>query len=397
MNHRSDTLSAIRGTFPGRIPYAPRFDLWFNAHMHRGTLPQELACCATPLDVSRLLGVGGHMVIPDYLRPDDPSGMEDRGIGLYRLSQVPYRAEVRGAERTVSKSDGRTEVSYRTPKGMVTVVYEFTPDMREAGTSISWMKKHAFETEDDYAPLVYLFDHIEVEPAYGGLSRLMDETGEDALVIANASMPGSPMQHIMRDLMDMNTFYFQTADNPERLAALADAIGGYFERIMPLAAECPADVILFGANMDETITYPPFYEARILPWIRRFADMAHARGKSVLIHADGENRGLFRLYRESGIDVLEAVATIPMTKSDIHEILDLSEGMTVWGGIPSVVLMPSFPEADFERFMADTLDAAADRPRFILGISDTTPPDADFRRLVRIRDMVRSRAGGSIR
>ncbi len=77
-------------------------------------------------------------------------------------------------------------------------------------------------------------------------------------------------------------------------------------------------MILFGANMDETITYPPFYETHILPWIRRFADMVHAAGKYVLIHADGENRGLFRLYRESGIDVLEAVATSPMTKSDIR-------------------------------------------------------------------------------
>jgi len=387
MNHCSNALSTIRGSFPGRIPYAPRFDLWFNAHSHRGTLPPAYAACSTPLDVSRLLGVGGHMVIPDYLRPEDPSGMYDRGIGLYRLPQVPYRAEVRGVERIVSESDGRTEVSYLTPKGCITVVYEFTTDMREAGTSISWIKKHAFETGDDYAPLVYLFDHIEVEPDYKGIARLMDETGEDALVVANGSMPGSPMQYIMRDLMDMNTFYFQTADNPERLASLADAVGGYFERIMPLAAGCPADVVLFGANMDETITYPPFYETHIMPWIRRFADMAHDRGKSVLIHADGENRGLFRLYRESGIDVLEAVATSPMTKSDIREVLELSEGMTVWGGIPSVVLMPGFPERDFERFIENTLDAAGKRSRFILGISDTTPPDADFSRIVRIHHM----------
>ncbi len=108
--------------------------------------------------------------------------------------------------------------------------------MREAGTSISWIKKHAFETEEDYAPLGYLFDHIEVEPAYDGIARLIGNAGEDALVVANGCMPGSPMQYIMRDLMDMNTFYYQTADNPERLAALADAIAVFFERIMPIAA-----------------------------------------------------------------------------------------------------------------------------------------------------------------
>jgi hypothetical protein len=112
MNHRSDALSAIRGNIPSHIPYAPRFDLWFNAHEHRGTLPPEYAGCATPLDVSRLLGVGGHMVIPDYLRPDDPSGMYDRGIGIYRLPQVPYRAEIRGVERTVVDSDAAGVAQY---------------------------------------------------------------------------------------------------------------------------------------------------------------------------------------------------------------------------------------------------------------------------------------------
>jgi hypothetical protein len=188
--------------------------------------------------------------------------------------------------------------------------------------------------------------------------------------------------------MDMNYFFFQLMDAPERLAKLAAAIGGYFERFMPLAAGCPVEVVIFGANTDETITYPPFYEEHILPWIQRFAGMAHERGKFVLIHADGENRGLFDLYRQSGIDVLEAVAPAPMTKTDIREILRRSEGMTVWGGIPSVILMPDYPAEQFERFMEETLAAIGNRSRFILGVSDTMPPDADFERLIRIRDML---------
>ena len=125
-----------------------------------------------------------------------------------------------------------------------------------------------------------------------------------------------------------------------------------------------------------------------MPWISRFAGLAHDNGKFVLIHADGENQGLFDLYRQSGIDILEAVATAPMTKSDIHEVLQKTDGMTVFGGIPSVILMPGYKERDFERFMEHTLDAIDRRPQFILGVSDTTPPDADFKRLIRIRDMI---------
>ena len=36
----------------------------------------------------------------------------------------------------------------------------------------------------------------------------------------------------------------------------------------------------------------------------------------------------------------------------------------------------------------DTLDAVGGGSGFILGVSDTTPPDADFSRITRIRDMI---------
>ncbi len=388
MTHRTLSLSSMRGITPEKLPYAPRFDLWFNAHQYLGTLPPEYRDCASPLDISRKLGVGGHMIVPDYLRPEEPDGMDDRGLGVYRLPMVPYRAEFRGVDRKVVTEDGVTRAEYRTPKGAVTVEWAFTPDMRRAGASISWVRKHAVTQEADYDAVAWLFERLEVVPAHEGLRRVMAETGEDAVVVANGSMPASPMQFIMRDLMEMNFFFMQLMDAPEKLARLAAAIGGYFERLMPCAASCPAEVVMFGANTDATITYPPFYEEHILPWVSRFAGMAHERGKLVLIHADGENKGLFDLYRQSGIDVLEAVAPAPMTKTDIREILKSSEGMTVWGGIPSVILMPDYPDAEFERFMEDTLAAVGKRPRFILGVSDTTPPDADFGRLVRIRNML---------
>ena len=310
MSHADDMMTSVRGDIPKSIPYAPRFDIWFNAHQYRGTLPEIYADCSNPLDVSRRIGVAGHMVVPDYVRPAEPEDMYDRGIGIYHLAQVPYRVVMKGIDRTVSEHDGTTDVCYRTPKGTVTVSYSFTEDMRRSGSTISWVNRHAIQSPDDYRPLSYIFDHLDVEPSYSGLESMIRKTGGDALIVANGSMPASPMQYIMRDLMGMTEFFMAMADEPGRLGKLADAIGGYFERLMPVAADCPAEVILFGANTDATITYPPFYEEHILPWLSRFTGMAHDRGKYVAIHADGENKGLFELYRQSGIDILEAVAPL---------------------------------------------------------------------------------------
>jgi hypothetical protein len=48
-------------------------------------------------------------------------------------------------------------------------------------------------------------------------------------------------------------------------------------------------------------------------------------------------------------------------------------------------------EAEFERFMENLFREIAPGDRFILGVSDTTPPDAKFARLMRITEMVQER------
>jgi hypothetical protein len=63
--------------------------------------------------------------------------------------------------------------------------------------------------------------------------------------------------------------------------------------------------------------------------------------------------------------------------------------VTIFGGVPSVALMEeSMPDAEFEAFMRDLFNEIAPGDRFILGVSDTTPPDAKFERLLRITEMV---------
>jgi hypothetical protein len=46
------------------------------------------------------------------------------------------------------------------------------------------------------------------------------------------------------------------------------------------------------------------------------------------------------------------------------------------------------PDEEFEGFMTGLFKEIAPGDRFILGISDTTPPDAKFERLLRITEMV---------
>ena len=138
------------------------------------------------------------------------------------------------------------------------------------------------------------------------------------------------------------------------------------------------------------ITYPPFFKEHILPYLQELADLLHSKGKLLQTHCDGENKGLLDLLVETGMDIAEAVCPQPMTKLTIADVKKaFKDRITIFGGIPSVALLEeSMPDEEFERFIKHLFKEIAPGNRFILGVSDTTPPDAKFERLLRITELV---------
>jgi len=96
------------------------------------------------------------------------------------------------------------------------------------------------------------------------------------------------------------------------------------------------------------------------------------------------------LIRDSGMHVAEAVCTAPMTKVTIEEYYNRwAEKPTIFGGIPSTLLLgESTTDEEFEGYLDHLFKAVAPGSRMILGIADTTPPQAVFDRLVRIGERV---------
>ena len=138
------------------------------------------------------------------------------------------------------------------------------------------------------------------------------------------------------------------------------------------------------------ITYPPYFEKEILPWVQKAAGTLHEKGKIIFCHCDGENLGLMNVLKSTGMDMAEAICPHPMTKVSVDEYYrQWSNAMTIFGGIPSnMVLAESASDQDFEAYLDYLFKAVAPGTRFILGIADTTPPDAVFERLIRIGERV---------
>jgi len=384
-------LRAVRGEWADRLPWAPRIDLWYNANSLRGTLPARYSSNATIDEIADDIGGGYHKITPDFLRVRSPEDTIDRGIGIFRLPGYPYRAELGGVEREVKKEGDSTLITYHSPLGSVSCRILYTEEMRRAGASISWISEHIIKKPEDYKILGYIFRNIKLTPDYENYLEFQNKVGDKAFAPARGLASASPMQHIMRDFLDATQFYLEMHDHPKEMRQLCEDLEPFYDRLFQILADAPAEVVFNGSNFDEMITYPPFFRAHIMPYLQKLAGMLHARGKYLISHCDGENQGLLDLIRESGIDIAEAICPQPMTKVTITDVKKAFKGkVTIFGGIPSVALLEeSMLEEAFERYMNQLFREIAPGDRFILGISDTTPPNAKFQRLLRITEMVK--------
>jgi hypothetical protein len=114
----------------------------------------------------------------------------------------------------------------------------------------------------------------------------------------------------------------------------------------------------------------------------------HRTDRLLLTHTDGENQGLLPLLRRSGFDIADSVCPAPMTKVTLREYrAALGEAVTIWGGIPSVIMLESScAEPEFRSFVDAAIEETRPWNSFILSIADTLPPDADFDRVRHLRD-----------
>lgn len=390
MTHRERIIRAGRGELCDVIPYVPRIDLWYNANAANDTLPERHKGRSQD-EISRAEGWALHKVIPELLAAEKPEDNQHRALGIYDLKEYPFRHNLpKDVEVVVRREGDITRIEYHTPVGTASAATLYDDNMRKAGVSITWIQEHIIKKREDYKAVGYIFENLEVVPAYDQYLEWVGYIGDDGVACAAANFAASPMQHIQRDFLDATSFFYQYNDHYSEMKALAERIEHYFEQILRVVAESPAEIVVWGTNYDDMITYPTYFEKEISPWLTKACEILGSSGKLVLSHCDGENLGLMDIIRNSGIHIAEAICPHPMTKVKIEEYYRRwGDKLTLWGGIPSNLLLAgSTSDDEFEAYLAYLFQSIGNGRRIILGIADTTPPDAVFDRLLRIGEWV---------
>jgi uroporphyrinogen-III decarboxylase len=391
MTERERLLAAIRGDIPDRLPWIPRLEFWHRARLRNGTLPSEFRSLSLP-EIADRLGVGHYASVPDFTICPTEVPNPDHTIGIYNALALPYEVEYDNVDRRIARNGNETVIEYRTPMGSIRTSLVFTEEMLDAGVSQPWIAQHAISSPQDFAVVGYIFSRLRVKPRLEYYLALRDEIGERGLAVAFTSGSAGPVHFIMKQLMREEQFFYAMADYPEKIQELSEKIEPFFRSILDIAASTPAEVVLLGGNYDDSITHPAFFRQHILPALADYAKTLHQKGKYLMTHTDGENRRLLSLYRDASFDIADSVCPSPMTRCTVEELLQAFEGqITMWGGIPSILLCPeSSTEEQFRRFIDELLARHGRRSRLILGISDMVTADAEWDRLNYITETVRA-------
>ncbi len=389
MTHRERMLAAFRHQPVDRLPWVPRLDLWYKAAKHRGALPTGWEDASLAQVVGEL-GVGYHAAIPDFLDTEEPDEVYDRVLGLDHVKNQPFRLRFRRTKRIVEQDGDEIRVIYQTPAGELSGKLLYTEQMRRDGVTLMHVTERVVKSHDDYDRVAALFEDIQVERDESRYVAFRDEVGETGVAVAFGNVAASPAHHLLKELVPYDQFYYDLWDRPQIIEHTAARMAGYFDQVLEACEVSSAELVMFGANYDVSMTTPTIFEAHILPELARWADRLHAAGKLLATHADGENDGLCHLLRQASIDVADSVCPAPMTRLTLADYRrEFRDQVAIWGGICSVSVHPaSFTEEQFEQHIDAALEAVGDGRGIVLSIADTTPPDAPLERIRRIGERV---------
>jgi uroporphyrinogen-III decarboxylase len=389
MNHYQRMLAVINGEESGRIPFCPRMDLWYIANRARGTLP-EVFINKDIVGIARELGVCCHAMGSDSTLSRPPESRMLQGFGIENHKDFSYRVELKDLPIDFHAGEGDLVTRIITEAGEINCRMRYTDEMIKNGISGPFVKSYPFKSVRDLEPLGQFFEHLEVIPTPDNYLSFQQRVGDQGLAVTFGIAAASPVHLLHHDLMPIEQFFYLYMDDRKSMYRLTERIEPFFDDILEATIASPAEVILWGANFDAETTYPPFFEKEILPWLKKACRRIHEAGKLALCHLDGENSGLFHFYKMIDFDIAESVCTSPMVKNTLSQIRrELGNRKTVWGGIPSVALLPeSMSDNDFEDFLISTFKDLGSGDHLVFGVSDNVPPGADLNRIEKIREKI---------
>ena len=120
--------------------------------------------------------------------------------------------------------------------------------------STVWIEKFPFSCADDYKALEALISSREYKPDYNRFLADDKKYGDQSL--ARPTAIRSPMQELIYELMGIENFSIEYAENRDRLLHLLDVLKADWLKRVKLTALSPAKYAIIDGNTEIINNYP---------------------------------------------------------------------------------------------------------------------------------------------
>lgn len=344
---RSKLLARFSGGGDTSPLYLPDLALWYNGHRSRGTLPQPWHGLSLP-EVARAMGVPVWQAVR------------------------PWQVETPGIQVETAEAEGERTTTWQTPAGTLTARWTIGPD------GDWWQAELPVKSAVDLDAALALAQATVYRLDDSGLAAQSAEVGQEGLLAL--VLPRRPYSDLLHDYLGWGEglYYLAEPQVDEILAALQASL----DRLVDQVAALPGDVLLSPDNLDGQYVSPRAFEQHLSAGYARTAKAAHRYDKPLVVHVGGPARHLLAPLAACGVDAIEGVAGPPQGNTSLAEARSLAgPDLTLWGGIPQDLLLPTHDQAAFEAAVWEAAQYAATDPRVLIGIADRVPVDADLARL----------------
>ncbi len=377
MTNRDQTpRQAVKGLLArsptDRFLYAPNYWQWLSHHRRHGTLPDEIAHCATQLELLEYLGV-------DVFSRNVYCDQTHCWYG--GLCETQWEGVDVQQTETAAGNDLLIDRIYRTVAGNLIE--------RQRYDHVQSTLVQVEFTVDDYGSQLDAYEHLVHGRRWRFLAeryeKIQQRVGEGGIVIAGELF--SPLKMLHFDLGAEDTT-FLLLDHPDRAAELLAVHERAQLDLVRQMARGGVPAMMAMDNLDTAFHPPKYVEQYSASFYEQASRICHEHGSTFFIHACGQQRANLKFIASLGVDGLEGVAAPPLGDVQFDEALAMTgDRFLITGGISAAEtdrLQTRDAAFAYVRQLFDRLRPYAHR--FVFAASCNTSISTRWEQLVWFRD-----------
>jgi len=234
------------------------------------------------------------------------------GWGTPHAFRGPERRWAEGvAEEWKSEGEVATR-ELRTPAGTLTSVFRRGHPVKYPVDSLEAL--HLYRELWEGTRFINYDDY----PTLAAIDGLIGDAG-----IVTRFWGPSTIPLLLENEMGAEQFYYFLEDFPEEMEALINLMHDRELEAFHILADGPVDVVTLCENTSTYYIGPGIYRLYNMPHVRDFVEIAHAAGKTALIHMCGHVHDILSDFKETGADGIHALTPPPVGNTEWEHALDV--------------------------------------------------------------------------